>query len=102
MRRAVCGWGRGRAWLAHNRQLQSSAARPQNAQAEAYYEEDQVAMQQTARRIIDTDINPHVEEWEATGSYPAKQVGRTRVSDTVLMVLFRRCSASWGRPDCWA
>jgi len=76
MRRAVCGWGRGRAWLAHNRQLQSSAARPQNAQAEAYYEEDQVAMQQTARRIIDTDINPHVEEWEATGSYPAKQVFR--------------------------
>ena len=83
MRRAVCGWGRGRVWLAHNRQLQSSAARPQNAQAEAYYEEDQVAMQQTARRIIDTDINPHVEEWEATGSYPAKQV-----AELVLVILY--------------
>ena len=40
----------------------------------SYYEEDQLAMQKTARTIIDNDINPFVEEWEASGQYPAKEV----------------------------
>jgi len=40
----------------------------------SYYEEDQVAMQRTAKTIIDNDINPYVDEWEASGQYPAKEV----------------------------
>merc|ERR1712113_355858 len=31
-------------------------------------------MQKTAKTIIDQDINPFVDEWEASGQYPAKQV----------------------------
>jgi len=48
----------------------------QSEQAASYYDEEQKAMQQTARKIIETDINPFVEEWEASGQYPAKQVFR--------------------------
>jgi len=56
------------------RDFHSSNAVTQNAMAQSYYEEDQISMQQTARRIIETDINPHVEEWEAAGEYPAHKV----------------------------
>ena len=31
-------------------------------------------MQKTVRKIIDEDINPYVDEWEAGGQYPAKKV----------------------------
>jgi len=31
-------------------------------------------MQSTARKIIETDINPFVDGWEEAGNYPAKQV----------------------------
>eukprot|EP00088_Acartia_fossae_P045895 TRINITY_DN494_c0_g1_i11.p1 TRINITY_DN494_c0_g1~~TRINITY_DN494_c0_g1_i11.p1 ORF type:complete len:418 (-),score=120.34 TRINITY_DN494_c0_g1_i11:867-2120(-) len=46
----------------------------QNALAEAYYEEDQKSMQKTVRKIIEEDINPYVDQWEAEGQYPAKQM----------------------------
>jgi len=46
----------------------------QNAQATAFYEEEQKSMQETVRKIIDEDINPYVDEWELSGQYPAKQV----------------------------
>merc|ERR1712001_359099 len=56
----------------------SSSSRPAlqspMAATVSYYEEDQLAMQKTARAIIETDINPFVEEWEASGQYPAKEV----------------------------
>ena len=31
-------------------------------------------MQKTVRKIIEEDINPYVDQWEAEGQYPAKQV----------------------------
>ena len=31
-------------------------------------------MQKTVKSIIDNDINPYVDEWEASGQYPAKTV----------------------------
>merc|ERR1711973_524032 len=46
----------------------------QNALAEAYYEEDQRSMQKTVRKIIDEDINPYIDQWEAEGQYPAHKV----------------------------
>jgi len=57
-----------------SRDFHTSRVASQNAQAMSYYEEDQKSMQKTARKIIDNDINPHVEEWEAAGMYPAKEV----------------------------
>jgi len=31
-------------------------------------------MQKTVRKIVEEDINPFVDQWEAAGEYPAKQV----------------------------
>ena len=56
------------------RDFHSSRVVAQNAMAHSYYEEEQKSMQKTARKIIDDDINPYVEEWEASGQYPAKEV----------------------------
>jgi len=39
-----------------------------------FFEEEQRSMQKTARRIIDEDINPFVDQWEAEGLYPAATV----------------------------
>jgi len=59
-----------------SRELHCGRCLSQNAMAQAYYEEDQKSMQKTVRKIIEDDINPHVDEWEASGQYPAKQVFR--------------------------
>jgi len=57
-----------------SREFHSSRAVAQNAMAQSYYEEEQKSMQATARKIIENDINPFVDEWEAAGQYPAKEV----------------------------
>jgi len=57
-----------------SRDFHSSKVVAQNAMAHSYYEEEQKSMQKTARRIIENDINPYVDEWEASGQYPAKEV----------------------------
>jgi len=62
-------WGISRDFSGSRPLLQSPAVAPV-----AYYEEDQLALQKTARAIIDQDINPFVDEWEAAGQYPAKEV----------------------------
>jgi len=51
-------------------------ARPYSASVmkESFYNEDHLAMQDSLKKIIDADINPHVEEWEKAGDYPAHQV----------------------------
>ena len=37
-------------------------------------QEEQLSMQKTVKKIIEEDINPFVDQWEAEGQYPAKQV----------------------------
>jgi len=39
-----------------------------------FFEEEQRSMQKTARRIIEEDINPFVDQWESEGIYPAAKV----------------------------
>merc|ERR1712029_308931 len=57
------------------RELSTAQTLRQQQQAVAsYYEEDQLSLQKTAIAIIDNDINPNVDEWEASGQYPAKTV----------------------------
>ena len=59
------------------RELSSTSALgqlQQHAAVASYFEEDQLALQKTVKSIIDNDINPNVDEWEAAGQYPAKQV----------------------------
>lgn len=60
--------------LAFRGGIQLQRYQHQNELAEAYYEEEQKSMQRTVRKIIDEDINPYVDEWEAAGQYPAKKV----------------------------
>lgn len=49
-------------------------SRPFSTMKESYYNEDHKSMQASLRKIIDSDINPHVDEWEASGQYPAHEV----------------------------
>jgi len=57
------------------RELHSSRVVAQQAAVELdFFEEEQRSMQKTARRIIDEDINPFVDQWEAEGLYPAATV----------------------------
>ena len=47
-------------WIASQRGI--------SAIKESYYEEDHKQMQSTLRKIIDADINPHVDQWEQEGT----------------------------------
>ncbi|XP_037080582.1 probable acyl-CoA dehydrogenase 6 isoform X2 [Pollicipes pollicipes] len=38
------------------------------------YKEDHKEIQNTLKKIIDKDINPHVDQWEAEGKFPAREV----------------------------
>ncbi|KAL6099942.1 uncharacterized protein ACO6RY_01656 [Pungitius sinensis] len=38
------------------------------------YTRDHFAMQESLRKIIDQEINPHVDQWEAEGTFPAHKV----------------------------
>jgi citronellyl-CoA dehydrogenase len=38
------------------------------------YSEQHLELQRSARKIIEADINPHVDAWEAAGAYPAHEV----------------------------
>ena len=42
--------------------------------SDSYYSEEHKAMQASLKKIIDNDINPHVDQWEQEGNYPAHQV----------------------------
>lgn len=38
------------------------------------FTEEHQAIADTTAKLISTEINPHCEEWEAAGIFPAKQV----------------------------
>ena len=42
--------------------------------SDSWYSEEHKAMQTTLKKIIDTDINPYVDQWEDEGQYPAHEV----------------------------
>ena len=48
--------------------------RQQAAIKSEYFGEEQMSMKKTAKRIIDEDINPYVDQWEEEGIYPAHTV----------------------------
>ncbi|KAK7074586.1 hypothetical protein SK128_001294 [Halocaridina rubra] len=39
-----------------------------------YYESDQIQLQNVVKKLVDTEINPHVEEWERDGCWPARSL----------------------------
>lgn len=41
---------------------------------EAVYTEDHWEMRQSLNKLIEREINPHVEEWEEAGTFPAHSV----------------------------
>merc|ERR1712241_1578535 len=51
---------------------------------DSYYSEEHKAIQNTLRKIIDTEINPNVDQWENDGDYPAHQVFK-KLGDAGLM-----------------
>ncbi|KAK2168676.1 hypothetical protein LSH36_15g16009 [Paralvinella palmiformis] len=38
------------------------------------YTEEHLSLRKTVRKIIDKDINPHVDEWEAAGEFPIREL----------------------------
>ena len=40
------------------------------------YTEQHLQMQESLKRFIESEINPHVDEWEAAGIFPAHEVFR--------------------------
>ena len=57
--RKILTVGKNVPWIASQRGI--------SAIKESYYEEDHKQMQSTLRKIIDADINPHVDQWEQEG-----------------------------------
>ena len=55
-------------------QRPSSYRQYSSALAESFYNEEQKELQKTAKKLIETEINPHVEKWEADKIFPAKEV----------------------------
>jgi len=51
-----------------------NSSRPYSALKDSFYGEEHVALQETLKKIVDTDINPHVDEWEKAGDYPAHKI----------------------------
>ena len=51
-----------------------SALLSSHAQRLMVYREEHLEIQRTLRKIIDQDIQPHVESWEAAGIFPAHEV----------------------------
>lgn len=41
---------------------------------ESFYTEEHKAMQNTLTKLIDSEINPHVDKWEQDGDYPAHDI----------------------------
>jgi citronellyl-CoA dehydrogenase len=41
-----------------------------------HFTDEHEAIRRNVRRFIDTEINPHVEEWEAAGAFPAHELFR--------------------------
>ena len=40
------------------------------------YTEQHTQLQDSLRRFLDAEVNPHVEEWEAAGTFPARELFR--------------------------
>ncbi|MCZ7561716.1 MAG: acyl-CoA dehydrogenase family protein [Burkholderiaceae bacterium] len=40
------------------------------------YTEQHVQLQDSLRRFLDAEVNPHVDEWEAAGTFPARELFR--------------------------
>lgn len=54
-----------------------STTASQNTQAVAkshFYNEEQQKLQNALQKLIDTEINPYVDEWEAAGRWPAHRI----------------------------
>ena len=52
--------------------------------SDSWYSEEHKALQTTLKKIIDTEINPNVDQWEDEGMYPAHEVFK-KLGDAGLM-----------------
>ena len=41
---------------------------------ESFYNEEQRELQRTTKKLIETEINPYVEQWEREQIFPAREV----------------------------
>ena len=53
---------------------QISANRNASSLSDAFYNEEQKELQKTVTKLVETEINPNVQEWEKQKGFPAHQV----------------------------
>ncbi|ROT82951.1 probable acyl-CoA dehydrogenase 6 [Penaeus vannamei] len=46
----------------------------QAQEASEFYKQEHLELQNSLKKLIDTEINPHVDRWEAEGQFPAHEV----------------------------
>lgn len=65
-----------------------------------YFNEEHEALRRTVRRFVDTEINPHVDEWEEARIFPAHEVLK-KLGDLGLLGLAYPESVGGGGVDYW-
>ena len=59
--------------------LSPPAVRPASTLSDAFYNEEQKAMMESCRRLVEEEINPYVDEWEEQEMFPAHEVRGERL-----------------------
>ena len=54
--------------------LSASSTRYGSTLAESFYNEEQKELQRTVKKVVETEINPHVDKWENEKAFPAHEV----------------------------
>ncbi|XP_029976925.1 probable acyl-CoA dehydrogenase 6 [Salarias fasciatus] len=64
--------------LSKNASSQSAPSSvPESPEHHLIYTREHFALKESLRKIIDQEINPHVDQWEAEGAFPAHKVFKT-------------------------
>merc|ERR1711909_199118 len=64
------------AFLQHQSKLSHNPiiARKASTLADSFYNEEQKELQNTVKKLIDAEINPHADKWEKEKMFPAHEV----------------------------
>lgn len=60
--------------LSENVSAKSATSSAPETGAHSVYTQEHFALKETLRKIIDQEINPHVDKWEAEGQFPARKI----------------------------
>ena len=53
-------------------------SRKMSTMAETFYNPEQKELMETTRKVIEAEVNPYVDEWEAAKAFPAHKVFKVK------------------------